>query len=72
MKAAYQCIFLLKTYNYTDYKDVVKLFLHTAALFTKHCTKHRVILIEQSFICIQKKINGSAMQKVKKTRIIKN
>jgi len=35
MPAAYQCMFLLKIYYYAYFKDVIDLFLHTAALLPR-------------------------------------
>ena len=62
---AYQCMLLLKAYNYAYFKDVANLFLHAAALLPKDCAKDQDTLIEQSFICIYQQINGSAQLKDK-------
>ena len=61
MPATYQCMFLLKTYNYAYLKDATNLFLHAAALLPKHSAKYRGTLIEQSFIHIYQQICGSAI-----------
>ena len=49
--AAYQCMFLLKTYNYTYFKDANN-FLDVAVMFSKYNAKDPDTLIEQSFIYI--------------------
>ena len=41
--------------------DVTNLFLHATALLSKHCSKDRDSLIEQSIIYIYQQINGSAI-----------
>ena len=69
MPAAYQRIFLLKTYNYL--KDVTNLFLHATALLSKHRAKDRDTLTEQSFIRIYVPANSKLTNKNNKRLNIK-